>query len=64
MSELYRLCTMGYYDKNALAAVILVYVMFDLMKIQLFVFLAAFPLEMNLKTQVLRNGRVLLLAYD
>ena len=55
---------MGYYNIFGLLVITLVDAMFIFMKLQLFVVLAFLSLKIRLKTQVLGNGRVLLLAYD
>ena len=55
---------MGYYNMFGLLVITLVDAMFIFMKLQLFVVLAFLSLKIRLKTQVLGNGRVLLLAYD
>ena len=55
---------MGYYNSYGLWAIIGIDLVFCVIKIQIFVILATIPLDVRLKTQVLGNGRVLLLAYD
>ena len=56
--------TTGYYNINGLCARVIDHILFLLLKLQLFVMLSRWSLELKLKTQVLGSGRVLLLAYD
>lgn len=61
---LYRLLISGYYNMAGLIAYTMVAFLFMLLKTQVFVILARWPLDLRLRTQVLATGRVLLIAYD
>lgn len=54
----------GYYDAIGIAFVVIYRVLFMLMKISLILMISRWSLKLRLKTQVLKQGRVFLLAYD
>ena len=50
VSDFLRLLSMGYYNWYGITAIMLIYIMFDLLKMQLFALLATFPLALSLRT--------------
>ena len=64
LTVLLRIIAMGYYNGFGITTDICANLSFFLLKVCLVLFISWWPLKLRLQTQVLGNGRILLIAFD